>query len=165
MLDCGDEVKQFASRVREEGYTSVVLLGMGGSSLAPEVIHRVFGAAEGYPRFYMLDSTDPGTIAAIERRIDPTKSLFIVATKSGGTTETISFYRYFREKVDPIKGSQAGENFVAITDQGSSLETLAKDEGFRHTFLNMADIGGRYSALSYFGILPAALMGLAIKAL
>jgi len=165
MLHAAGDMKQFASEVRDQGYTSVVLLGMGGSSLAPEVIHQVFGGAEGFPRFFMLDSTHPDTIAAIERRIDPAKSLFVVSTKSGGTTETISFYRYFREKVDAAKGDKAGENFVAITDPGSSLEALAQKEGFRRTFLNMADIGGRYSALSYFGIVPAALMGVDIERL
>jgi transaldolase/glucose-6-phosphate isomerase len=165
MQDRADDLKAFAKEVQEAGYKSVVLLGMGGSSLAPEVLNRVFGSKEGYPRFFMLDSTDPGTIAAIERRIDPADSLFIVATKSGGTTETISFYRYFREKVNVSKGAKAGENFVAITDPGSSLETLAKEEGFRRTFLNMADIGGRYSALSYFGMVPAALLGMDIDKL
>jgi glucose-6-phosphate isomerase len=113
----------------------------------------------------MLDSTDPGTIEAIERRIDPANTLFIVATKSGGTTETMSFYRYFRNKATAGKRDAAGENFVAITDPGSSLETLAREEGFRRTFLNMPDIGGRYSALSYFGLVPAALMGLDIDEL
>ena len=162
MQERADDMKRFAREVRDEDYTSVVLLGMGGSSLAPEVINRVFGQKEGYPRFFMLDSTEPGTIEAIERRIDPARTLFIVATKSGGTTETISFYRYFREKVNVAKGARAGESFVAITDPGSSLEKLAQEEGFRRTFLNMADIGGRYSALSYFGIVPAALMGVDI---
>ncbi len=165
MQDRADDLKAFADEVRQAGYTSVVLLGMGGSSLAPEVINRVFGEAQGYPRFFMLDSTAPGTILAVERRIDPVKTLFIVATKSGGTTETISFYRYFREKVNAAKGDKGGENFVAITDPGTSLETLAQKEGFRRTFLNMPDIGGRYSALSYFGIVPAALMGVDIDAL
>ncbi len=159
-----DEIKSFAKEVVDAGYTSVVLLGMGGSSLAPEVIHRVLGAKEGYPRFYMLDSTDPGTVEAITRRIDPATTLFIVSSKSGGTTEVMSFYRYFRAKVDVAKGEKAGENFVAITDPGTSLEKLASDEGFRHTFLNMPDIGGRYSALSYFGMVPAALMGVDVDA-
>src|SRR5437660_7752495 len=113
----------------------------------------------------MLYSTEPTTVLAIERRIDPSKTLFLISNKSGSTTETISFYCYFREKVEATKGSKAGENFVAITDPGSSLEAMAKDEGFRHTFLNMTDIGGRYSALSYFGLVPAALMGVDIEAL
>jgi glucose-6-phosphate isomerase len=158
------DLKAFAGEIVDVGYTSVVLLGMGGSSLAPEVVHRVLGTADGYPRFYMLDSTDPGTIEAIERRIDPARSLFVVASKSGGTTEVMSFYRYFRAKVDAIKGANAGENFIAITDPGTSLEKLAADEGFRRTFLNMEDIGGRYSALSYFGMVPAALMGVEVDA-
>jgi transaldolase/glucose-6-phosphate isomerase len=159
MQDRLPEIETLARQVVEEGYTSVVLLGMGGSALAPEVIYRVLGTSEGYPRFFMLDSTDPGTIAAIERRIDPAKTLFLVSTKSGGTTETISFYRYFREKAGD------GKHFVAITDPGSPLEKLARDEGFRHTFLNMEDVGGRYSALSYFGLVPAALMGVDVRAL
>src|SRR5438132_11537711 len=100
MQDHAPELKQFAQQIKDAGYTSVVLLGMGGSSLAPEVVYRVFGTAEAYPRFFMLDSTDPGTISAIERRIQPDKTLFLVSTKSGSTTETISFYRYFREKVE-----------------------------------------------------------------
>lgn len=157
-------LKAFAKEIVDAGYKSVVLLGMGGSSLAPEVIHRVLGTQEGYPRFFMLDSTDPGTIEAIERRIDPATTLFIVASKSGGTVEVMSFYHYFRQKVDALKGDKAGENFIAITDPGTSLEKLAGDEGFRKTFLNMVDIGGRYSALSYFGMVPAALMGLDIDA-
>ncbi|MEO8288584.1 MAG: bifunctional transaldolase/phosoglucose isomerase [Chloroflexota bacterium] len=159
------EVKAFAQEVKDAGFKSVVLLGMGGSSLAPEVIHRVLGAAEGYPRFYMLDSTDPGTVEAIDRRIDPTSTLFIVSSKSGGTTEVMSFYHHYRALVDAEKREKAGENFVAITDPGTSLEKLATDNGFRHTFLNMPDIGGRYSALSYFGIVPAALMGVDIDRL
>jgi glucose-6-phosphate isomerase len=158
------DLKAFAKEVVDAGFKSVVLLGMGGSSLAPEVIHRVLGAAEGYPRFYMLDSTDPGTVEAIDRRIDPSSSLFIVASKSGGTTEVMSFYHYFRAKADAAKGDKAGENFIAITDPGTSLEKLAAAEGFRRTFLNMEDIGGRYSALSYFGMVPAALMGVDIDA-
>ncbi|HEX8229323.1 MAG TPA: bifunctional transaldolase/phosoglucose isomerase [Chloroflexia bacterium] len=165
MQDRAADIKQFAQEIRDAGYQSVVLLGMGGSSLAPEVINRVFGQAEGYPRFFMLDSTDPGTIEAIERRIDPATTLFIVATKSGGTTETMSFYHYFRTRATAGKRDAAGENFVAITDPGSSLETLAREEGFRRTFLNMPDIGGRYSALSFFGLVPAALMGLDIDEL
>jgi transaldolase/glucose-6-phosphate isomerase len=165
MQDRADEIQAFAEQVRQAGFNSVVLLGMGGSSLAPEVINRVFGPRQGWPRFFMLDSTEPGTITAIERRIQPDNTLFIVSTKSGGTTETMSFYRYFREKVNAAKGPRAGENFVAITDPGTSLEELAGQEGFRHTFLNMPDIGGRYSALSYFGLVPAALMGVDIKKL
>lgn len=165
MRERAGEIKGFAEEVREAGFTGVVLLGMGGSSLAPEVIHRVFGPTEGRPRFFMLDSTEPGTLEAIERRIEPGKTLFVVSTKSGGTIETLSFYHYFREKVEASGAENAGGNFVAITDPGSDLEKLAKSAGFRRTFLNMADIGGRYSALSYFGLVPAVLMGVDIDAL
>lgn len=160
MQDRVDELTRFAAEVKTDGFRSVVLLGMGGSSLAPEVMNRVLGVKDGYPRFFMLDSTHPGTIQAVERRIEPGSTLFLVSTKSGDTIETLSFYRYFREKVNAAKGPRAGENFVAITDPGSSLEALAKEEGFRRTFLNMPDIGGRFSALSYFGMVPAALMGI-----
>ncbi|MGA7730327.1 MAG: bifunctional transaldolase/phosoglucose isomerase [Chloroflexia bacterium] len=170
MQEHAGDVRSFAQEVRDAGFTSVVLLGMGGSSLAPEVIHHVFGpcqkvGAEAYPRFFMLDSTEPGTIEAIERRIDLAKTLFIVSTKSGGTIETLSFYHYFRKKVEEARGERAGEHFVAITDPGTALEKLANEAGFRRIFLNMPDIGGRYSALSYFGIVPAALMGVDIDAL
>ena len=113
----------------------------------------------------MLDSTDPGTIEAIERRIDPARTLFVVSSKSGTTVETLSFYSYFRAKVETARGDNAGDSFVAITDPGTPLQKLAAREGFRHTFFNMADIGGRDSALSYFGVVPAALMGLDIAAI
>jgi transaldolase/glucose-6-phosphate isomerase len=162
MRSRADEITAFAQEVKDAGFKSVVLLGMGGSSLAPEVINRVHGTAEGWPRFFMLDSTDPGTIEAVERRIDPASTLFIVSSKSGGTIEPNSFYKYFRAKVEAAKGADAGGNFVAITDPGTSLEKLAAENDFRRTFSNMEDIGGRYSALSYFGIVPAALMGLDI---
>ncbi|HST04486.1 MAG TPA: bifunctional transaldolase/phosoglucose isomerase, partial [Chloroflexia bacterium] len=164
MQERTSDLKDFARKVRDDGFTSVLLLGMGGSSLAPEVISRVFGSQDSWPRFFMLDSTDPGTIQAIERRIDPANTLFVVASKSGTTIETLGFYSYFREKVNAARGAKAGDSFVAITDPGTHLETLAADEGFRSTFLNMPDIGGRDSALSYFGIVPAALMGLDIDA-
>jgi transaldolase/glucose-6-phosphate isomerase len=136
-------------------FSDVVLLGMGGSSLAPEVLSRSFGEQPGYPRLRMLDSTDPTYIRLIESAIDIKKSLFIVSSKSGGTIETSSFYQYFYEKT-----GNNGAQFIAITDPGSSLETLAREHGFRDLFLNPADIGGRYSALSYFGMVPAALIGL-----
>jgi transaldolase/glucose-6-phosphate isomerase len=165
MQERAGDVMTFAQEVRGAGFTSVVLLGMGGSSLAPEVIHHVYGPTEVCPRFFMLDSTEPGTIEAIERRIDLAKTLFLVSTKSGGTIETLSFYHYFRKKVEEARGERAGENFVAITDPGTELEKLANEAGFRRTFLNMPDIGGRYSALSYVGIVPAALMGVDIEAL
>ncbi len=160
------DIKAFAEDVRDSVFTSVVLLGMWGASLASEVIYRVFGTAEGWPRFFMLDSSDPGTIEAIERRINVANTLFVVSAKSGSTVETRSFYSYFRAKVEAAKGDKAGENFVAITDAGadpdSTLETLAQEANFRRTYLTNAEIGGRYSALSYFGLVPAALMGVDI---
>jgi transaldolase/glucose-6-phosphate isomerase len=139
---------------------SVVLLGMGGSSLAPEVLAKTFGSAVGRPKFLTLDSTDPVAIKAVEDAIDPDKTLFIVSSKSGGTTETWSFYQYFFGKT-----GGNGKHFIAITDAGSVLEKEAQEKGFADTFLNPADIGGRYSALSYFGLVPAALIGVDIKKL
>ncbi len=138
----------------------VVLLGMGGSSLAPEVMYTTFGAAQGYPQLLMLDSTDPVNIKRVEDTIDIDHTLFIVSSKSGGTIETWSFYQYFYEKTGG-KGAQ----FIAITDPGSKLETEAHEKGFVDLFLNPSDIGGRYSALSYFGLVPAALIGIDLKRL
>ncbi len=139
---------------------NVVLLGMGGSSLAPEVLYKTFGGAAGRPKFLMLDSTDPRAIKAVEAAIDVAKTLFIVSSKSGGTTETWSLYKYFFAKT----GGQ-GHQFIAITDAGSVLEKEAHDRGFADLFLNPEDIGGRYSALSYFGLVPAALTGIDLKRL
>src|SRR5260221_4350856 len=138
------------------GWKHVVLLGMGGSSLAPEVLWKTFEQKPGYPALIVLDSTDPDAIKAVEDTIDLAKTLFIVASKSGTTLETLSMQRYFYAKY----AAHAGDHFVAITDPGSKLEGWAKDLKFRHTFLNPEDIGGRYSALSYFGLVPAALIGL-----
>ncbi len=138
----------------------VVLLGMGGSSLAPEVMYRTFGAAQGRPTLLMLDSTDPANIKHVEDSIDLDRTIFVVSSKSGGTIETWSFYKYFYDKTGG-KGSQ----FIAITDEGSQLQTEAEEKSFRDVFLNPADIGGRYSALSYFGLVPAALIGVDIKRL
>ena len=136
-------------------FDHILLLGMGGSSLAPEVMYHTFGRQEGFPAFLMLDSTDPDQIARLEAQIDPAKTLYIVASKSGTTVETDSFYRYFWER----SGGQAAQ-FIAITDPETALAQEAAQRGFREVFLNPADIGGRYSALSYFGLVPAALMGL-----
>jgi transaldolase/glucose-6-phosphate isomerase len=151
-----DQVRRlqaFASRVAESGIRHVVLLGMGGSSLAPEMFMEVFGAAPKHPSLIVLDSTHPEWIRSVTQSIDPEDSLFLVSSKSGTTIETISLYRYFRSRIDD------GGRFVAITDPGSPLEGLAGEEGFRATFTNPPDIGGRYSALSYFGLVPAALIG------
>ena len=126
---------------------------MGGSSLAPEVIRQSFGPQDGWPSLHVLDSTDAGAIRAVEAAVDLDRTLFLVSTKSGGTIETLSLFRYFWERTPD------GKRFVAITDGGSGLEALAREHGFRRIFLNDPEIGGRYSALSYFGLVPAALMG------
>ena len=145
-------------------YEDVVLLGMGGSSLAPDVFRATFGARKGWPRFHVLDTTDPGSVLGLRRRIDPAHSLFIAASKSGGTTETLSHLAYFWEAVKNSDNTKPERNFAVITDPGSSLEQLAAERDFRWVFLNPSDIGGRYSALSSFGLVPAALMGVDVPA-
>ncbi len=148
-----DDLLAFAREVRDEGFADVVLLGMGGSSLAPEVIRQSFGEQEGWPRLHVLDSTDAGAIRAVQAGVDLERTLFLVSTKSGGTIETLSLFRHFWQ------ARPEGRQFVAITDGGSGLEALAREHDFRRVFLNDPEIGGRYSALSYFGLVPAALMG------
>ena len=165
MLEQCDRLHAFAAEVKEAGFQRAVLLGMGGSSLAPEVFQRTFGPAAGHPDLAVLDTTDPAAIMALERRLDIARTLFIVSSKSGTTTETLALYRYFFDKVRAAKGPRAGENLVAITDPGTPLEHLACENGFRRCFLNPADIGGRYSALSYFGLVPAAILGMDIDRL
>ncbi|MDP2710280.1 MAG: bifunctional transaldolase/phosoglucose isomerase [Solirubrobacteraceae bacterium] len=155
-----DELEAFAVEVAEAGYTDAILLGMGGSSLAPEVLRRSFGSVQrDRLRLHVLDSTDPGAVLAQERAVDLDRTLFVVSTKSGGTIETISLFEHFW-KLRP-----RGEQFVAITDPGSSLASLAGERGFRRTFLNDPDVGGRYSALTSFGLVPAALMGVDLETL
>ncbi len=148
----------FADEVRA-GFDRVVLCGMGGSSLAPEVLWRTFGAAPKYPSLHVLDSTDPDAVRQAERS-DLAKTLFIISSKSGTTQESDSFFRYFWER-----SGGRGQQFVAITDPGTPLERLAGERGFRRVFLNPSDIGGRYSALSYFGLVPAALIGIDVETL
>ena len=147
------DLQAFAEAVRDDGVKDVVLLGMGGSSLAPEVIRRSFGEQAGWPSLHVLDSTDAGAVRGVEQGIDLDHALFLVSTKSGGTIETLSLFKHFWSL------RPDGQAFVAITDPGSGLEKLAAEHGFRRTFLNDPDIGGRYSALSFFGLVPAALMG------
>jgi len=153
MTEAVDDLDAFATEIRDEGFQDVVLLGMGGSSLAPEVIRLSFGDQDGWPSLHVLDSTDAGAIRAIRDRVDLDKTLFLVSTKSGGTIETLSLFKAFWSL------RPEGRQFVAITDPGSGLADLATEHGFRRTFLNDPEIGGRYSALSYFGLVPAALMG------
>jgi transaldolase/glucose-6-phosphate isomerase len=159
MIEQADELEAFSRRVIEDGFTHVLLLGMGGSSLCPEVFRRTFGRRQGFPTLHVLDSTDPATIASFEQSIDLQRTLFIVASKSGTTTEPMMFHKYFLHRARQIKGDTAGKSFIAITDPNTLLEAMAKGDGFRRIFLNPADIGGRYSALSFFGMVPAALQG------
>src|SRR5438128_413115 len=146
------ELEALRKELVGEGFTDVVLMGMGGSSLAPEVFRQTFGAKRGALEVHVLDTTDPAAISALEKAIDLGKTVFIVASKSGTTLETLSHYRYFWQQA-----GQKGGQFIAITDPGTSLADEASRRGFRRTFLNPPDIGGRYSALSYFGLVPAAL--------
>jgi len=156
----------FAEDVKQRGFTDLVLLGMGGSSLGPEVFGETFGRQAGWPHFHMLDSTDPTQIKAIEQAVDLSKTLFIVSSKSGSTLEPNIFLDYFLDRVRAEYGrDKAGEHFVAVTDPGSSLERRAKQLGFAHIFYGVPSIGGRYSVLSKFGLVPAAAMGLDIKRL
>lgn len=160
------EIEAVVAGLREEGFTFALLLGMGGSSLAPEVFRRVFGAADGFSDLAVLDSTDPGAVLDYAGRLDPERTLFIVSTKSGGTVETFSFLRYFYNlAAERLGAEEAGRHFIAITDPGSDLAKVAAARRFRHSFLNDPDIGGRYSALSFFGLFPAALIGLDVKRL
>jgi len=147
-------------------YKHVVVLGMGGSSLAPDVLRATFGHVAGYPQLHVLDSSDPAQVKTLEDALDLAQTLFIVASKSGTTTEPEAFFRYFYGRVQKTVGADlAGKHFVAITDPGTQLGTDAKDAGFARIFLNDAEIGGRYSALSYFGMVPAALAGYDVKAI
>jgi transaldolase/glucose-6-phosphate isomerase len=158
MLEDAAQLREFAEECAGEGLTDCVLLGMGGSSLAPEVFRLTFGERPGGLRLHVLDSTEPLQIAAVRDAIDVARTLFLVSTKSGGTIETRTLFEYFH-------GLQPeGRHFVAVTDPGSSLLELAEEHGFRRAFVNDPDIGGRYSALSYFGLVPAALAGVDIEA-
>ena len=156
MLEKADELGELARHGRV--FSDVVLLGMGGSSLCPDVLRHTFGAAKGRPKLHVLDTTDPATILGVRSKIKIADTLFVVASKSGETTETLSHFAYFWEQT---KGR--GKQFAAVTDPGTSLEKLAREHNFRWVFPNPPDIGGRYSALSYFGLVPGALMGIDVK--
>src|SRR5215213_872357 len=164
MIGVADELMEFAASIRSRGFQHVMVCGMGGSSLCPEVLARTFGPQDGFPELLVLDSTDPDVVAAFGERIDVERCLFVIASKSGSTTEPNAFSKYWYEEVRKRRNNP-GENFVAITDPGSPLVEIASELKFLRTFLNQADIGGRYSALSYFGMVPAALMGLDIRRL
>src|SRR5215208_1613044 len=163
MLGVTEELVEFAESIRG-AFKHVMVCGMGGSSLCPEVLARTFGPQHGFPELLVLDSTDPDVIAAFAERIDVERCLFVISSKSGSTTEPNVFSKYWYEEVSKRR-ENPGENFIAITDRGSPLVETASELKFRRTFLNQADIGGRYSALSYFGMVPAALMGLDIRRL
>jgi glucose-6-phosphate isomerase len=156
----------FAESVCKVGYTHALLLGMGGSSLAPELFRKTFGVTTDFLDVSVLDSTDPGAVLRFTRTLQMSKTLIIVATKSGGTVETLSGFKYFYNRFSAELGEKAvGDHFVAITDPGSSLIDLGVKYHFRQTFLNDPNIGGRYSALSLFGLVPAALLGVDLNAL
>ena len=158
------EIYALVDAVRAAGYTRALLLGMGGSSLAPGVLRSTFGVGEGYLDLRVLDGTDPGTVRAQD--LDPATTLFIAATKSGSTVETISLLKYFYRRVAAAVGTEAaGAHFAAITDPGSGLADLGAELGFRRVFLNDPEVGGRYSALSCFGLVPAALTGVDLERL
>ncbi len=157
-------LKACAEQARADGIRHVVLLGMGGSSLAPEVFQQTFGNAAGFPELQVLDSTHPAAVKAAQARIDPARALFLVSSKSGTTTETNSFFYYFWDK---LKGAveNPGAHFIAITDPGAPLEKMARERNFRAIFNAQEDIGGRYSALTVFGLVPAALIGVDVDQL
>lgn len=160
MVESLESIRDFVEEVSADGYTRALLLGMGGSSMAPEVFRKIFGVRDGYLDLDVLDSTDPGAVLEKEKKFDPQKTLFIVSTKSGGTVETISLMKYFYNKaLKSVGRKNVGKHFIAITDPGSGLEKTAEELKFRKIFLNDPNIGGRYSALSYFGLVPAALIG------
>jgi transaldolase/glucose-6-phosphate isomerase len=154
-----EALRQFAKKANADGMRHVVVLGMGGSSLAPEVFQQSFGSQSDYPALMVLDSTHPAAVKALEAKIDLDRTLFLVSSKSGTTTETNSFFYYFWDKLKQLK-AEPGEHFAAITDPGTALEKLAGERKFRAVFSAPEDIGGRYSALTVFGLVPAALIGL-----
>ena len=160
-----DDIKTFADEIRRLQFTHVVVLGMGGASLCGDVFNIAFGSKMGFPDLVLLDSTDPAAVKQLFERLNLSRTLFIVASKSGDTLEALAFYEYFRGQVEASSVPRAGIHFVAITDPGRPLDKIASETGFRRTFLNPASIGSRYSALSFFGLVPAALMGIDIKAL
>ena len=161
-----ENLREFATGIKDALYKHIVLLGMGGSSLGPEVIRQTLGSGDGYPRLIVLDSTMPSAVRAVERAIDPARTLFVVSSKSGETIEPNSFYKHFRSLVAEAVGeADAGSHFVAVTDAGTSLVKLGNEEGFRRVFEAPPDIGGRYSVLSLFGLVPAALAGVDIERL
>ena len=165
MRSHAEDIRTFADEIRRLQYSQVVLLGMGGSSLTGEVLNETFGSKMGFPDMLLLDSTDPGAVKHVLDTVNLGRTLFVVSSKSGTTTETLAAYSFFRGQVEAAASPRPGMQFVAITDPGRPLDKLATETGFRRTFLNPASIGGRFSALSFFGLVPAALIGVDIKIL
>lgn len=158
------EISRFSEGMIKDGIKTILLLGMGGSSLAPEVFQGIFGSKPGFPTLSVLDSTDPAAVKNYAQSLDVGKTLFIVSTKSGGTVETLSFFKYFYNLIrSEIDKESPGSRFIAITDPGSSLESLARKVRVRKIFISDPNLGGRYSALSLFGLVPAALIGVDIQ--
>ncbi len=158
------ELRNLAKEVWSAGFKDVLLLGMGGSSLCPEVLRMTFGKIAGYPDLHVLDSTDPAQVKAFENKVDIARALFIVSSKSGSTLEPNIFKQYFFERTKQAVGAdKAGSHFIAITDPGSKMQQVAEGDRFRHIFFGLPSIGGRYSALSNFGMVPAAAMGVDVK--
>ena len=159
-----ENLRKVAEDAKNSGFSDVLLLGMGGSSLCPEVLRMTYGKSAGYPELHVLDSTDPAQIKSFDDKIDPAKTLFIVSSKSGSTLEPNIFKQYFFERTKQAVGAEkAGSHFIAITDPGSKMQQVAETDKFRHIFPGVPSIGGRYSALSNFGMVPAAVMGLDTK--
>ena len=163
MVEGAEELAEFGREMRDAGFRQVVLLGMGGSSLAPEVFQETFGAAPGYPSLRVLDSTHPAAVSALAESLRLPETFFVVSSKSGTTLETLSLFRFFWSLTAEAMGGPdreaPGRHFAAVTDPGSRLHHLGSERGFRRVFLAPPDVGGRYSALSPFGLLPAALIG------
>jgi transaldolase/glucose-6-phosphate isomerase len=159
-----EDIQWFVKGVRADAFTDVVLLGMGGSSLAPDVFRQAFGSSAGFPRLTVLDSTHPAAVQAVDARIDPATTLFLIASKSGTTIEPLSFLEYFWARVTAV-ADEPGRHFAAITDPGTPLVDLGRDRSFRKVFETIPDVGGRYSALTHFGLVPAALIGADIEIL
>ena len=159
-----DALEQFSEEIRKARFKHILLLGMGGSSLCPEVLRMTFGKINGHPELHVLDSTDPAQIRAIEQQIDLKSTLFIVSSKSGSTLEPNIYKQYFFERVKAKFGEkEAGNRFIAITDPGSKMQQVAESDKFRRIFMGVPSIGGRYSALSNFGMVPGAAMGLELE--
>jgi transaldolase/glucose-6-phosphate isomerase len=155
-----DHLRSIAKEVQSAGFSHALLLGMGGSSLCPEVMKMTFGTIPGFPELHVLDSTDPAQVKTFENKVDLANTIFIVSSKSGGTLEPNIFKAYFFDRVKQTVGAdEAGSRFIAITDPGSKMQHVAEDDGFRHIFFGWPSIGGRYSALSDFGMVPSAVMG------